>query len=406
MTDFVRIITVVFIAAGLASAQEAALPPRADLATEFTRLGILPQSQGKRDTCSLFAIAGVADFESARRSASNERMSVEFLTWAANAATGRRGDQAMFYEAVHGLNTLGICSAQLMPYESASDENRQPTEQSLAEAKLLSACWQVQWIKRWDVTRGLTDAELLAIKSALASGHPVACGLRWPKRLKGAEILEVPPPEGVFDGHSIVFTGYEDDAANSKEGVLQFRNSAGERWGNGGYGAMSYAYAQAYANDALSLRLGQPGCETPLERFEGESLTVVSKTHCEAAPQRLGRRRQSMWSQGTHLLCKAEEGGSLELEFQAAKAGVYRIRILATAAPDFGKVQLSLDGKSLPGEFDLYCGRVSPAGSLELGKHELAAGSHRLKVSVAGKNAASTNHWFGLDAIDLLPAAD
>ncbi len=42
------------------------------------------------------------------------------------------------------------------------------------------------------------------------------------------------------------------------------------------------------------------------------------------------------------------------------------------------------------------------AGSLELGNHELAAGQHHLRFTVAGKNAASTGHLFGVDAIDLL----
>jgi hypothetical protein len=37
-----------------------------------------------------------------------------------------------------------------------------------------------------------------------------------------------------------------------------------------------------------------------------------------------------------------------------------------------------------------------------LGKHELAAGQHRLRFSVTGKNAVSTAYSFGLNAIDLL----
>ena len=31
------------------------------------------------------------------------------------------GDQAMFYQAIHGLNVLGICSDELMPYASTAD---------------------------------------------------------------------------------------------------------------------------------------------------------------------------------------------------------------------------------------------------------------------------------------------
>jgi len=56
------------------------------------------------------------------------------------------------------------------------------------------------------------------------------------------------------------------------------------------------------------------------------------------------------------------------------------------------------------GVFDLYSGRVSPAGSWELGVHEFAAGRHTLRFIVVGKNPAAGNYYFGLDAIDLLPA--
>jgi hypothetical protein len=56
----------------------------------------------------------------------------------------------------------------------------------------------------------------------------------------------------------------------------------------------------------------------------------------------------------------------------------------------------------LVGEFDLYCGRVSPAGSLELGNYHLASGEHEIRFTVSGKSAASTGHNFGVDTIDLL----
>ena len=57
-----------------------------------------------------------------------------------------------------------------------------------------------------------TNGQIRAIKEALAHGHPVACGLRWPKVLKGSELIQVPPPNAVEDGHSIALVGYIDDA--------------------------------------------------------------------------------------------------------------------------------------------------------------------------------------------------
>ena len=376
------------------------LPPAADLGPEFLHFGIKARAQGERDTCSLFAMTALADFEcSGSGLHTSKRLSEEFLVWAANEATGLEGDQAMFSEAVHGLNRLGICAEELMPYGQAG---RAPSKQALADAKERSERWCVVWIKRWDISRPLGEEEVAAIKRALACGHPVACGLRWPKVLNQAALLEVPPPGEVFDGHSIVFTGYEDAPEGDGGGVFRFRNSSGPQWGQGGYGTMSYAYARAYANDALWLRFGAPGSEVPAERFEAERMEVLSKERCAVAPQPMGAWGERMWSNGSQFWCKAEQGGGVELGFEVRKPGRYRLRMLATAAPDSGAVRVSLDGTSLDPEFDLYAGRVCPSDSLELGEHDLASGPHRLRVTSVRKSSVSTNFFFGLDAVDLI----
>lgn len=378
------------------------LPLKVNLVPDFDRFGLVPRSQGKRDTCSLFAITALAEFEAAASPAKRpKRFSDEFLIWAANEATGLKGDQAMFYEAVHGLNVFGICTADLMPYALIGDPNRRPSERALASAKTLSHRWKVHWIKRWDLRNVLTNSHLLDIKSSLARRHPVACGLRWPKKPKGHELLDVPPPDDVIDGHSIAFVGYEDDANRAGGGVLVFRNSAGANWGNRGYGLMSYAYARAYANDALWLEFGPPGSEIPIERFEAESLPVTHGELCSTALQDMTEWGAPMWGGGKQLLCKARSGGFVELSFDVRRAGRYRLCVSATAAPDYGRIRMSFDEANAGPMVDLYAGRVCPAGLLELGVHDLAAGRHFIRFKAVGKNPASTGTFFGIDTIDL-----
>jgi hypothetical protein len=380
------------------------LPGKVDLTAEFNRLGLMPQVQGP-DTCSLHAIASLAEFELAvREPRPDAERSTEFLIWAAKKATGKDHDQAMFYEAVCGLNALGICREALMPEAGPGGARRAPSAAALADASQQSHRWQVHWIKRWDLKRPLDDVQLRAVKEALVHGHPVACGLRWPKVLKGHELIQVPPPHAVFDGHSIALVGYIDHPQN-KGGVFLFRNSAGPHWGNGGYGSMSYAYARTYANDALWLGLGPPGSEVPLERFEAEALPVVASGRCRCHAQDMSEWGRAMWSQGKQLFCGAENEGFVELAIEVRRPGRYRLGVLATAAPDFGTIRVALDGKWLESRFDLYCGRVSPSGTLELGTHTFTAGRHRIRFHSVGKNAASAGYAFGLDAIDLLPHA-
>jgi len=393
------------LVAAVAGAQAPRAAGKVDLVPAFRKLGLAPGVQGGRDTCSLFAITALASFEYARATPPpHVPLSEEFLIWAADEATGRRGDQAMFYEAVHGLGALGICTRDLMPYQGAADAARKPSAAALADAARRRGRWRPHWIRRWDVSRPMTDAQLLAIKTALAAGHPVACGLRWPVSLRGHQLLDVPPPGKVRDGHSIVLAGYEDDPKQSGGGVFVFRNWNGPAWGDNGRGVMSYAYARAYANDALWLECGPPNSEVPTERHEAESLTVSAADRCHTTPQDMGPWGGPMWSGGKQLLCRAEEGGFVEFSLPVRKAGRYRLCLLATAAPDSGVVRASLDGKPLGEAIDLYSGRISPSGPVPLGTVHLAAGPHRLRLATVGRNASSAGFSFGLDAIDLLPA--
>ncbi|HEV3386675.1 MAG TPA: C1 family peptidase, partial [Gemmata sp.] len=286
----------------------------------------------------------------------------------------------------------------LMPYQAKPNPNRKPSPEAVREAKALAQRWDVHWIKRWDVTQRLSDAQIHAIKQAIAAGHPVASGLRWPN--KGDDLIDVPPADKVFDGHSILLVGYEDDASKPGGGVFVFRNSWGPKWGNNGYGNMSYAYARTYANDALWLQLGAPRSEIPTVQFEAEHMPATASGKATAAPQDMADFGGSMWSNGKQLLCQAEVGGFIDLTFNVRQAGKYRVRVLATAAPDFGIIRASMGGKA-DGSFDLYSGRVCPSGPLELGTHELAAGKHTIRFSVTGKNPGSKGHSFGLDTIDL-----
>jgi hypothetical protein len=222
--------------------------------------------------------------------------------------------------------------------------------------------------------------------------------------MSGHRIIEVPASEDVYDGHSIVLTGYRLDDGAPGDGMFMFRNSDGPEWGDGGYGEISFAYVRAYANDALWLECGAAGCETPVLRIEAEQAVIVARVRCTAGPQNMQDFGGPMWSDGAQLFCGARRGpgASVTVGIDVPEKGRYRVRLLGTAAPDFGRVRVTVDETPVEEEFDLYSGRVCPAGSLELGEHELAAGRHTLRLEVVGKNSASEGYAFGIDAIDLL----
>ena len=235
------------------------LPKTVDLRARFAAYGLEPRSQGSRGTCSVFAMIGVLEFESAQsRPERQPRLSVEYLNWASHQTNHRRQDGSFFSDAINGLVAHGVCKEDLMPYAHAFDADIVPPSDASTEAQARRQV-TAHWIKEWDVKTGLTAAQLTAIRQALADGHPVAVGLRWPKHVHfdDQDVMNLPPPEEVFDGHSIVLSGYKEDRNAPGGGVFLFRNSSGPNWHAGGYAYFTYAYALAYANDAVTLQVGE-----------------------------------------------------------------------------------------------------------------------------------------------------
>ncbi len=231
-----------------AEREPAALPARADLRTAFDQFGLSLRRQGKRPTCSVFTLAGALEFAAARRQGRTPRLSVEFLNWAANQTRSKPRDGGFFSELWIGFATRGICAETQMTYAVTFDPAREPGPAALDEARAsLDLGLKLHWIKRWDVKTGLTPEALAAIKQTLAAGWPVCGGFRWPKQERWADgVLQLCPAAEVFDGHSVLLVGFADDATQPGGGLLHFRNT-----GNGHDGAMPYAYARDYMNDAV-----------------------------------------------------------------------------------------------------------------------------------------------------------
>ena len=391
--------------AAVASAQERPLPKQIDLTPKFKELGLTVRTQFGRPSCGTFAITALAEFESARGHPGPALgLSEEFLWWACDQAAGLKKDHSvLFQRVVNGLNTFGICTEELMPYAKKKDSPHKPSRAALQDATGRAERWRVIWIRHWAVNRTVDAREFHAIKQALARGHPIACGLRWPKSSTGDDrLLQVPPVDKVEDGHSVAFVGYEDDASKPGGGFFRIRNSWGPGWGHEGYGLLSYAFVRAYLNDALWLEWGPPHSEVPRERFQANALLVRARDRCDVSTQAMKPWGSGMWSHGKQLICRAEPRGFVELEFHVQKGGRYRLRVEGTVAPDYGIVRIDLDGKPAGPAFDLYSGMVGPSGPLELGIHNLSATKHRIRFTAVGKNPVSENFWFGVSAVDLL----
>ena len=178
------------------------------------------------------------------------------------------------------------------------------------------------------------------------------------------------------------------------------------------YAGMAYWYVAVGGNDPyrpapLSDRVGY---WTPVDPYkvkgaiEGEKLKVLAKTAGEPQEQDL-TGFEGAWSGDAHLWwIGAKPGDKLDLALPVKGAGKYRVSMQFTKAPDYGIVQLYLDGEKLGNPLDLYRKAVRPTGVMAMGDRELTAGEHKLTVEILGANdKAIKSYMFGLDYVKLDP---
>jgi hypothetical protein len=137
--------------------------------------------------------------------------------------------------------------------------------------------------------------------------------------------------------------------------------------------------------------------------LEAECLPFATREGSRCAAQDMERWGREKWSGGKQLFCQTEAGGFVELEIEAPQAGAYTLAVSLTRAPNYGRVEVALDGRRVGPVFDGFAAEVTPPTRLPLGRVELGEGSHRLRFTAVGKNTRATGFAMGIDCLELRP---
>jgi hypothetical protein len=191
------------------SASAAPLPTSVDLRPQLESLGLAPRAQGPRGTCSIFTTCASIEFALAKHIGHAQRLSPEFLNWAAGRAAGGPSDGNFFHNALAGFSLHGICAEESLPYRASFDASLVPSPPAVAEAARLrdhhGGSLVAHWTVPWQPNRfGVDDEQLREIEAVLARGYPVAAG----------------------SGHSRLLVGYREDASAPGGGVFMTSDSA------------------------------------------------------------------------------------------------------------------------------------------------------------------------------------
>jgi hypothetical protein len=95
------------------------------------------------------------------------------------------------------------------------------------------------------------------------------------------------------------------------------------------------------------------------------------------------------------------DGSRASFPLDVEDGDTYGLSAAFVRAPNFGIVQVSIDGRPVGAPFDGYAATLARADPLSLGTLALSEGKHTLTLTVTGKNAAATDYLAGLDLLVL-----
>src|SRR2546423_4541719 len=257
---------------GKKSAKAASLPSRVD----HRRWCPPARLQGNYNTCAAHVVAALVEYFQRRAFGESTAPSRRFLFRVAkNLAEAKGNAQNGIYirQAMGALKLIGAPPEKFFPYPDITDPAAANAfdEEPSAFLYALAADYQAVTYYRLD-TRDesgnptLKPAELLQmIKRHLAANIPTTIGFPlYADIIKGSMVNgELPyPPDGdtKLGSHAVTVVGYDDDKTfasasdKNEKGALLILNSWGEKWGEKGFGWLSYKYLLENAcSDAWTL---------------------------------------------------------------------------------------------------------------------------------------------------------
>lgn len=234
-----------------------------DLRTEYDRLGLSAKDQGESPSCSVFAVVSALEYHLAQSGRLDGRLSEDFVQWATMRSLGRTKDRLEIFgnearlsdgfalvEVTQALRCYGVPVKSAMP---AAFDPGQDTPPESAQREALARC-RVGSVAISGRTR---REQLEQVVLALNGGLPVIVGMGWPKMSREFQSTGNVPTDttGSFGGHAVVLVGYSCPDGDMDSTVFRFRNSYGVKWGDKGYGTVSWRYLQEHFTNGIFLDL-------------------------------------------------------------------------------------------------------------------------------------------------------
>lgn len=223
-----------------------------DLRPLYRDMGLFTKDQGRRPSCTIFALISALEFEQGRLTGQAERLSEEFLIWATlELHPGIPLDTAFnFGEVFTALQTYGVPTHAEMPNTFGKSMGEiEPGKSVIESAKDRRGAIPV-WFRH-------DDPHLIErLVNVLNQEKPIVVAVRWPnwRTLNRTFLLSGQKP--MEDAaHAVTLVGYRNPTGNPDATTFIFRNSYGIQWGNAGCGFITADYLRQNLLGAFFMRL-------------------------------------------------------------------------------------------------------------------------------------------------------
>lgn len=236
--------------------EPATLRKDVDLRSRFFEYGLYPKDQGRRPSCSVFAVVSALEFQNAALVGQPEKFSEEYLIWATRRVLGqtRPADVAQttagedpvtaqdagfsLAEVVTALRTYGVPRQSDMPntFGSSMRDIAEPDRRLVEQAR------SVRQVSIHRIPARENAQAINGLVHALNAGVPPVIGLSWPheRSINNGYLSRQQPVEGY--AHAVTLVGYRCESGRIEDAVFIFKNSWGPRWGQGGFGVATHEY--------------------------------------------------------------------------------------------------------------------------------------------------------------------
>lgn len=248
----------------LSLGEPAALRKEVDLRPRFFDYGLYPKDQGRRPSCSVFAVVSALEFQNAALVGQPEKFSEEYLIWATRRVLGQTRPAAVaetedeetaqdegfsLSEVVTALRTYGVPRQADMPNTFGSNMR----DIAEPDAKLVEQARSVRQVAIHRIPARDTTQAINGLVHALNAGVPPVVGLRWPhaRSIRNGYLSRQQPVEGY--AHAVTLVGYRCETGRIEDAVFIFKNSWGPRWGQGGFGVATWEYLRENLQVAVVL---------------------------------------------------------------------------------------------------------------------------------------------------------